>query len=290
MSFWRCKSEGIDLKDALTRYTNEEAAEIFNPSWAHTNELDFFCYRCHDQAKDTLDSILLIISGDEIKRINLSQGVNHKVADPKFFWKQDSLWITYNTGYSKNQNELYVQQVHPDLGKPKLVKYNGRTNLEKNWGFFAFQDTLLAVYSLNPLIILKLDQQTENDWVMLPYYEAPVDKSLGKLSIGTQPYLHQDNYYLIAHRKIRFGPKRLYYGMPIRIYNNNTEWRLELFPKKLIHSYKALLGSSQKLNKNLISCTYFSGLTIEDNQARLSYGINDQDFGITACPLETLWK
>jgi hypothetical protein len=48
------------------------------------------------------------------------------------------------------------------------------------------------------------------------------------------------------------------------------------------------LGELPKHNPHLMSCTYFSGLSVHDDVALLAYGINDVRCGFSEVKIEKL--
>src|SRR5690606_23130044 len=116
------------------------------------------------------------------------------------------------------------------------------------------------------------------------------DQKTAPLSIGSQVVELSDGHGLIGHRKIRLFDKRLYYGVPVKVRNIDGKYIMEISNMRLIHSYASLLGARVKHNKNLISCTYFSGLDFIGDQVILGYGINDVSFGLAMLNPSQLWK
>lgn len=204
-------------------------------------------------------------------------------ADPKLFELEGEIFLTFNTGWSSTENRLFISQVTPELGEPLECIYRDRQSVEKNWAFFGSQTELRALYSLNTGLILKghIDQQRNQiEFEAWKYARSP--KAARNLSIGTQFLDSGREMYFIAHRKLYLLGKRMYVGLPLSLDVGASELRIVRGNQYLIHSVSSLLGSRVKLNKNLISCTYFSGIDEVDGKIILSYGVNDTAYGFAA--------
>jgi len=249
---------------------------------------------------------LYIRSGSRNKLINLSSEITKygisKVADPKLFkMGGDDIYITFNTGYSKTKNEIFFSKVsYEEISAPVQCNYNERNSVEKNWAFFSHEESLYAIYSLNPLIILAADCQCSS--VKAPeinfhkVFEQYLEGS-PSLSIGTQLLKTSDNgeYLLLAHKKISLRKKRMYLGVLVKfdfqkLLTNEISSTITFGENYIFHSLKSLLGSRKKWNKHLFSCTYFSGLSQIDDSYILSYGVNDVNFGIKQIQQEDAHK
>lgn len=272
---------------------------IYNPSF-FINHLTHIVFRSFGSKKTTpIESFYLQIDVNKniLPPISLSEkfqsfGISY-VADPKIFSLNNEVWITFNSGYQKSGfNSLYIAKVYPELGQPIECNYENRVNVEKNWAFYSFENYLYALYSLNPLTILRSIKplskiKQSHDLLFSKYYLNTESKN--KLSIGTQLQEYKKNSYFIAHKKISFLGKRLYLGVPCKINLKDPHPELRVSSIYLAHSISSLWGSLNKHNKNLISCSYFSGLQIKDNMAYLGYGINDINFSLRKTNFKKLW-
>lgn len=123
---------------------------------------------------------------------------------------------------------------------------------------------------------------------------TPVGKVLqrsgsGSYSIGTQLAWEGEKGFLIAHLKIHYFGKLLYLGQFVKVWFENNDVHAEIGGGYLLHSFKALLGNRTKHNKNLLSCTYFSGLRTTDDGMQVGYGINDVDFAFAEMDRKSIW-
>jgi hypothetical protein len=166
--------------------------------------------------------------------------------------------------------------------------FSDRARIEKNWGFFYKDNGIHCLYSINPLIILKANKINDGKIYFKTIHKI-TSPSLKKYSIGTPLCLVDQEHIFIAHKKIYFKGKRIYFGLPMRLSFKEKKPKIYIKNHKLAHSIKSLLGAKFKFNNNLISCTYFSGLYTSKNEVFLSYGINDVNWNIIKIKIKKLW-
>ena len=270
---------------------------VFNPSLAVVASVTYVSFRAFGTTgASKFDSFIIKFDSESqfSEEINISElCATYSIAicaDPKLVVMENEVWLTFNTGHSENENAIYLMKVSNKIGKPYQCILESREKIEKNWAFFKDNNHLHAVYSLTPLVKLKLSNICEQKNIF--YFKFLNDdladlKYLQKksnLSIGTQLLKINDSYNLIAHEKIKIGRKRVYFGRFVEIKNSTVV----IHKKRLIHSYASLLGSRIKHNKNLISCTYFSGLAADGEDFIISYGVNDISFDVKRIPQQFL--
>jgi hypothetical protein len=216
------------------------------------------------------------------------------VADPKLFIVEGEVWVTFNDGWSPTRNRLFIMRVTPRLGEPLECDWRGSQGLEKNWSFFVRDGSLKALYTVDPLRILTAP--LPDDSASKLRFEEDFVPSSGErrrrrsfhLTIGSQAVEHNGGLGLIAHEKWTFLRWRSYFGRWVRICDLTGRFSAEVSAKRLYFSNRSLLGARNRHNKNLLSCTYFSGLTVEDDRALLGYGINDVSAGFSEVELSLL--
>jgi hypothetical protein len=259
----------------------------FNPSFIKKDDVIYLSFRAKsNNAHSKFDAFLLTydLKSRQSQLKNLSESTLcyniNPTADPKLTLIDNDVWLTFNTGYKINGNEVYLWQVNNRKAKPVACHYENRQRIEKNWGFFQHNQSLYCIYSLADSMFLKSTNFNSDTFSFAASGIKPAKLStLHGYTIGSQPFRHSDGYYyLIAHKKFTVLKKRLYLGRLIRFRFEGGNSHFQMARDFLSHSYKSLLGSKTKHNKNLISCTYFSGLNVIDNQLIASYGINDIDF------------
>lgn len=304
----------MNLPISLSSYNSEESIRLiqllkeyrdlncFNPSLIFFGDLIFISFRAYQATEQKpFHSYLLFFNkvDHSTNVVNLSNhyfnyGIDN-VADPKLAVLNEQVWLTFNTGYSEKANKLYLAQVFPELQPPYLCQYSSRRRVEKNWSFFIEDGTLKALYSIFPVSILvakRKDESSKSIKFTSLFTDGTVHlpNGLRSISIGTQAILKNGQLYLMAHEKKYFLGWRIYLGMPVRIKKVNRHYIRIDSNKRFIHSYWSLLGSLKKHNRNLWSCTYFSGLQIQaDNKVILAYGVNDRRYAFKEVQFDKLW-
>ncbi|MBW2998472.1 class I SAM-dependent methyltransferase [Candidatus Woesearchaeota archaeon] len=295
-NFTKCsnyKNKGL-YQEFKKTISSLEISNVFNPSFYIDEEIKVFSFRAIPRGSKELTSYLYINNnGNEtIKNISdLSKEFDEvRFIDPKIFKIKNDLYITFNTGwYKKENNEIYVMKIFPKVEKPKKVLYKNRARLERNWAFFSENNETYALYSVNPLKILK-QKSKKNPWEFEDYY-CGTKTIKDELSIGTQLYEYNNKYYFVAHKKIKLfnkTNKKVYLGKLCEF--DFQKKKIKINKSSLVHSYGSLLGDKIKHNTNLFSCTYFSGLQVRNNKLFLGYGINDVSFGFSSLRLKDFFK
>lgn len=129
------------------------------------------------------------------------------LADPRFCTLGDRLLLHFNTGDRPRPNSIYLVEIDPHSLLPcaaaQPLELEGRRPVEKNWMLFSPDgDTLLAVYSIRPHVVLRLhlragasvqsEMMAKHDWT------APL-ASLSEPRGGTPPIRVGDVYYSFFH-------------------------------------------------------------------------------------------
>ncbi|WP_040251232.1 hypothetical protein [Psychroserpens mesophilus] len=268
---------------------------VFNSSLVIHNGFVYVAFRVYDDKSKAILAFIYVLEGDRIINcINLSEYFLKnenviKVADPKMFIMNDKVHCTFNTGDAiKDVNSIFLLDIENNsIGNYFICNYVERMRTEKNWAFFNHKGKLLALYSLNPLTLLEATEIKEKQIRFKAYFTDKTQNFIN-YSIGTPLVEIDGNYGFIAHKKYFRKRKRLYIGKPCTL-NMNAKPALKVNKRILIHSLKSLLGEQHKFNKNLISCSYFSGIQIHDNDLVISYGINDIDWNIATIKTINIW-
>jgi len=269
---------------------------IFNPSFVHWNGCLYVTFRAIPENNTKIHAYILIC--DETHQENhLIDLTKHyaphgilRVADPKLFIFNAELWVTFNTGWAHEGNSLYIAKVAPHLGPPLRCIFDGAQRIEKNWAFYGKSEKLYAIHSLDPGKVLCAADKPRNDGT-LPFTVVGLVYSKDKMAsytIGSQLAWNKNEAYLVAHRKITVLGKRLYLGRLMKVILKESDAYIYPIRDYMFHSWRSLIGNRIKHNKNLISCTYFSGLYIENETLHLGYGINDITFNFAEIKLENL--
>ncbi len=301
MKFIRLKNFCNAKTNKLTRtLKNLNLDNIFNPSYTEFDNHYYISFRANSEFEPELIKSYFIMLDKNFKiviNINLSNlyfknyGIK-KVNDPKIYILNKSIFLGFNTGTNHDGNEIYLAEINKDMPKPKKCIYKKRMLIEKNWGFYTFNNKLFTLYSLCPLVTLEA-YSIDSDQIKFRYYsKQKTNNNFFKgLTIGTNIQKINDKYFLIAHEKKFLKDKRIYFGRLICLTSTNNKLKLtKIYPNRYIHSLRSLFGTIKKRNINLISCTYFSGFYYNKNEDKiiLSYGINDYDFALASIPLGSM--
>ncbi len=298
---WHCSNIKVckSCKDEnLSRYfasvTNSLSVHnIFNPSFYCDDNVKLFAFRAIIDGEDCLTSFISIEDkiGRSVKKISAEfyqEFGAPRLIDPKVARLNDEYYVTFNSGWVPEGNDIFIMKIYPTMGHPKRLIYKGRQQQERNWAFFFEKNEIYALYWINPLKIVKLKYESGKNWEMEDYYcgKTPDPDFPTDLTIGTQLFYVNGQYRFVAHQKRYLHNKKIYLG---RFCTFDFE-RKKVIPGKywLSHSMQSILGSDIKHNSNLFSCTYFSGLQASNGSIKLGYGINDTGFGFSAHNLNEL--
>jgi len=260
---------------------------IFNPSFYCDDDIKIFSFRAIVDAEHDLTSFVSIenrvgrsvskIDANAYKKLNVPQ-----LIDPKIVKIGNVFYLTFNSGWRPEGNDIFIMKIYPGMGAPKKIIYEGRKKQERNWAFFSEQGEIYALYWINPVKILKLKTMGIDSWEFEDHYrEGTPDRHLPEdLTIGTQLSSFQEQYCFVAHKKRIFKNRKIYLGR----FCTFDLAKKTITPGKywLVHSLKSLLGARIKHNTNLFSCTYFSGLQASGDLVKFGYGINDITYGFSA--------
>ena len=216
------------------------------------------------------------------------------VSDPKLFMLEDEIWVTFNTGHLEAPNRIFMARLHPMMSSPQELILPERQTIEKNWALFATNGALHAVYSVSPPIVLRARDRYSKGKISFEPLSNEVCEMQNPgwgLTLGSQLASLDSagsDFGVVVHRKLYWGKKRAYLGLPGRVRRDGDKYAIAFGQRYLAHSPRALLGSRIRHNPHLISCTYISGLIVEDGRAILGYGINDVEAGFAELPAVAL--
>ncbi len=276
-----CESAETSLMDL----NFEGLRNVFNPSFHITENLKILTFRAIPMGDDRLTSYVAV----QDRLINISDFCLPldclQLIDPRVFQLKDEIWVSFNSGYVAGGNDIFVMKIYPQIEPPKKVIYRKRQDQERNWSFFSRNNELYALYWASPLKILKLKAVSDNAWEFEDFFsEDPNESSeFSDLTLGTQLTEFDGRYYFMGHRKYIVNGKKLYLGRSACL---DFDKKTVMFGKHwFAYSEQSLRGSSTRHNNNLFSCTYFSGIQINDGVVHIGYGINDVDYGFSTYSL-----
>lgn len=292
LSKYKFDSLPVELRISLKRYKY-----VFNPSYIKNDCLHYLAVRLFDEKSKMIIAKLYVWKDSTIiKEINLTDffrqnlGCN-KVSDTKIFEMNGSVWGSFNTGYvDKGDNSIVLFNVQNEtISNYYDCIYTDRNRIEKNWAFFYSNKSIYALYDIMNCKIIKGEIKNEREIVFKTHFQDDVNV-LPDFSIGTPLVtLSNDAYGFIGHKKINLKGKRIYLGKAFKFSFDKTP-SIKATSGYLVHSLKSLLGEKFKFNKNLISCTYFSGLFLDKKNVHISYGINDLSWAIIKIKKRKLWR
>lgn len=222
------------------------------------------------------------------------------IADPRGFRWGERWFISFNTGHASQPNEIHVVEVAAD-GQPVAGPFparltTGRRVIEKNWGFFAVDDHLYAIYSLDPLQILsctladgwlRCEPAWRHDWLA-----DPLRTGFGPLHGGTSPCRAAGRLLTVFQSRVRTADGFSYSGNVIELEPEPPFGPVAAGDRPLLElsAEERHLQPPTRLNPRVARCLYPAGLAMGPNPDRLtvSYGINDVASGFRTYPVDAL--
>ena len=129
--------------------------------------------------------------------------------DPRFLVYGDRLFIHYNNNMLTRPNQIYLVEVDADTLVAKgparpLVLQGPRQEIEKNWMFFDHEGELLAVYSVAPHVILRVELAGTGPVHCTPLFATAWDvtayaQRYGQPCGGAPPVRCGDRYLSVFH-------------------------------------------------------------------------------------------
>lgn len=232
----------------------------------------------------------------EFSRFELPGKIHPPLYDLKLFPFQGTAWVTFNDGHPSkmSKNSLLVGPLDKTLARCRSAEIPGRNRIEKNWGFFEWRGELNAVYSLQPLTIVRANGPIDgtsnvvNFSVVTSVYSPELERfSLGSSSswaIGSQPIRVGDSLVLTVHQKTHvLGKFRRYYVHLVQIeIPDSGEVSLSRVSAPMIHSLANLRARSAS-NPFAFGVTYASGIErVGDHSFAVGYGIRDRELRIVS--------
>lgn len=219
-------------------------------------------------------------------------------ADPRIFSAGDDLFVSFNSGHSESPNNIYLVKIRPDgtpLTSPvRLVKQDGRRDIEKNWGFFGYEGRVYAIYSLAPFIVLEVEFREGGAYTKTMYeYEwdaSGYEERFGELHGGASPLAYGNHFYFFVQSNTRTVDGLMYRGALLKFelrppFRPVAISRLPLFTLTVDESQ---LIPEEKLNASVALCLYPGGVVCSGEDVVLVYGVNDYRAGAREYPLQEL--
>jgi len=296
---------------------------IFNPSIISIGRKYAMCYRIIDSRGPRRRAIAGVILNNDLSLSRSPVLISDHIlfpsipsikertriwhADPRFFKYRNSIYMCWNDGANKPINNQFVIEIDPFTLLPKerarLITVRGlwpesRRSIEKNWSFFESDGKLLTIYSIQPHVVLEVDLSDAESAVCTPLcqseWESRYSPLFGEMRGGSAPLLYNrlvDNkscFLAIAHSCYKEHDGRRYHAVAYEFdkrYPYNV-LRETLEPIRL--SGETDVFNLHKLNKEVKSVVYPTGLAEEDGSIIISYGINDERMQIDRIHKEEL--
>lgn len=282
---------------AIEAAARVEGPYTFNPSVRSIGDDTVVAVRWSESPVGPVKASSIVLDGKSLEvrkgsRVDLTGiGAKHgiaPVADPKLFSYAGGVWATFNTGFVREGNAVYVMQVHPRVGSPIRCEAPQRQRIEKNWGFFEGPDgDLRAIYQLDPLTVLsfgRVHAEGGGGTISGEAVSVTPNAACRGMTIGTQPVVSDGELLLIGHQRVGVKKWRGYFGRVVRLRLGSEAADVMVSTTRLLHDWRTIFGSRPRRNKHLWFATYFSGIDVVDGRATISYGVNDQ----RACAIEVL--
>jgi len=191
-----------------------------------------------------------------IKKIKTKEGVSG-YEDPRLFKYRNSYWIIC-TKIDKNGQRLIIFDIN-NSSKEYELKYKNRNKVEKNWLPFVVNDELYFLYSIDPYIVLKYN---ENECIKVV---STVKKNIFSEKIGGSvpgidfKYNNRDYFMFGGHISIN----------KYHIIRKNFFFLTEkTFPFDIKFHTEILDFNNHPIE-------FLSGMYIKNDKVVLSYGVND---------------
>jgi len=315
--FFRTKGFFHSIKDIpfekkkIINFDTDSEQYIFNPTFFKVKDSRVFLARKVDK---TLKRMLVggLVNEcynplSDLSVVKVSEADKFSIswpADPRLFSFSKRILGVFNTGHSEHPNRNFLFELNQTgrvISSLKEIVKLDRRAIEKNWGFFEYENEMYAVYSISPWIIVKLKQDEynsnivnakelyRNDWKSYFF-----EKKFGELRGGASPFLFKNNFYYITQSHIKTFLGKIYFGSMIE-FESEPPFRIKKVSSTPIFKLtkdEYLMQPEGRLNKALCAALYPSSVNLEccDSRITLGYGINDYRIGIRTYKLDLLLR
>ncbi len=305
------------LCPAAWRENLHEDPRVFNPSIvaAHDGESFILCYRVVGAnlvrriAICRVSTNLACIEGSVVPLSDLLAFSNHPHlkqrartwhADPRLFWLNNRLYVTWNDGGNKPENHQFMVEIDPKtlspVGMVREIQIKGeRRSIEKNWMFFSTRGSIWAVYSVEPLVILAAHFVGEDKVICERSYtqewKSDYSPVFGVLRGSAGPMRWRNGLLTIAHSSHKMADGRHYVACAYEL-SHEFPFGIRRSPVRPLALPNPLKGhcAHEKLNADIAQVIYPCGSVIVDDGVLISYGINDERCAIARMPLNDVEK
>ena len=211
------------------------------------------------------------------------------VRDMRLFDHVGEPWATFNTGHTQSlrRNDIYFGPLDDISSKPWRAIIPRRKRIEKNWGFFSFENALYALYSISPLVIAKVDRfdSARREARLHRVSESKgthpmLSAAQSEWGIGSQPIWAGGSLVVSVHEKSYWlGKYRCYAVRLVEVAFDGARAEIQRVSPRMVHRVDDLSTRSVG-NPLAFGVTYGSGLGVRNESLLLGYGFADQSFRI----------
>ena len=259
----------------------EEKDSLFNPSFVPLGE-DRFLLTLRKISFSTKQRSQIMcecaMSGKGVGEVSSAREIHsldgNRVRDMKLFQGDSGVYATFNTGHpdsSSESNRIYVSKIE-SLESPMEVALPKRRRVEKNWGFFFSGQELWAIYSVNPLVLLRQVKVQDNLIHMREEHRGKRIPSL-PISIGSQPITEDEILRFTVHLKPSILKLRFYLPKIAEFHLESREMSLSRVILPLRHASLA----PSRWNPLAIGINYASGFAKSGNDYLIGFGQADHN-------------
>ncbi len=286
------------------------ASFVFNPSIARFGDSILMAYRVVGPdrrrriALCRLDTALRVVGNSVIPLSDHLTDCDDWHADPRFCIYGNRLLLHFNSGMGEPRhgaNKIYIVELDPDNLTPRRVpqalELEGvRQKFEKNWMLFEHEGDLLAVYRIEPHIVLrcllgKTGPVQCRTIYQLYWDSSPYARHYGGLRGSTPPIRLGDAYFSFFHsvypvRSLRSIMHRLLSGRSLYMLNYvggfySFAATPPFAPICLTHTPvlwppDLCRYSPRQLDRRIHQCVYPSGAVLLGDQWVVSYGAQNE--------------
>lgn len=186
---------------------------VFNPAicpspdgWVMVYRVVAPRYATNRIAACRLDASLKVVAGSSVPLSDTLIGINQGIGDPRLVQHGERTYLLYCR--FDPISHLYLAELDMDTlaakGASRLLALPARQRHERNWMLFSHDEDLLAVYTISPHVILRLDLAGRTDVacerIFTTHWNAGAyARRYGELRGGTSPVRVGDTYYTFFH-------------------------------------------------------------------------------------------
>ena len=253
------------LNNVLGEY--RDYPSVFNPSF--NTEHNAFSFSAWDRGGPVISKI--VYDGQMID--------TGKYNTAKLFSLRGKLYAQVND--NKQSKDIAVIDV--EEGKIIQLYYKHKNEVEKNWIIYEHGGEVYCIYQIAPLIILKRTKISSNQWVFEDHYKSPNTESKINIRGGSPATVMGDSVFFMGNQVVPAKYLKVYFGNFLRL---NLKDMVVSGTDGWAHNFNAMCGLGRIGTSQMFSCTYFSGMEMDQENILLSYGVNDVRANFARIPID----